>query len=518
MNWWKSKLPNAVYAFVCAAWLTVWAVAQVQPAPASSGNEFEWRFSIKTNQAVSSGITADNTCRRRNRFEIDTQHLPLFMRLLAEPSFSVDPNKKHSVPVKFDSTGLSAGKYEGVVVIRCMTCRENGCAQDREVLHIYMTVEGASGAQTFVPDRMLVAIPLDSPEALEAAAKKLAGKYGLQLVEMHRLASINAALIVYALPQGADVPAKVAELLPEVLLAEPDYLYRTSGEDAQETGSLARLQYGPKLIRADRLRNSLTGKGVRVAIIDSGIDVNHPALKGKVTEQYDATGKGFTPDIHGTLLAGIIASEPRNSGGILGIAPGSAILAIKACQPETPQAIQAQCTSLTLAKGLDFAIQKQVRIVNFSLGGPAEKLQSLLIDAAVSRGIVVIAAAGNDGPRGQPSFPAALPKVIAVTAVDANEQLYAEATQGDFISLAAPGVEIVSTSPGGKLMVSSGTSFAAAFVSGTAALILEQQPQLSPAALRSLLERTAKDLGPPGKDSQFGSGLVDVCGAVNCRN
>src|SRR5215470_17803968 len=98
MNRWNSKVPKAVCALVCAVWLTVWAVAQVQPAPASSGSEFEWRFSIKPNQVVSSGITADNTCRRRNRFEIDTQHLPSFMRLLAESSFAVDPHKKHAVP------------------------------------------------------------------------------------------------------------------------------------------------------------------------------------------------------------------------------------------------------------------------------------------------------------------------------------------------------------------------------------------------------------------------------------
>ena len=132
----------------------------------------------------------------------------------------------------------------------------------------------------------------------------------------------------------------------------------------------------------------------------------------------------------------------------------------------------------------------------------------------MDRGIAVVAAAGNDGPQGRPGFPAALAKVVAVTAVDANEQLYPSATQGNFVQVAAPGVEIVSTGPGGKVMVSSGTSFAAAFVSGTAALLLQQEPQLSPSALQSLLESTAKDLGPAGKDPQFGSGLIDACRAA----
>ena len=104
--------------------------------------------------------------------------------------------------------------------------------------------------------------------------------------------------------------------------------------------------------------------------------------------------------------------------------------------------------------------------------------------------------------------------MLAVTAVDAKEQLYPGASRGSFIDLAAPGVEIISTGPGGKLLVASGTSLAAAFVTGTVALVLEQQPRISPAALQSLLEHTAKDLGPAGKDPQFGSGLVDACRAI----
>lgn len=510
----KPFVQEIASVLVCILWIAVRASGQGQSAPASSGNEFEWRFSIKANQTVSSNITAENQCKRRNRFEIDAQHLPLFMRLVGDSSFTVESHRTRSVPVQFDSTGLAAGKYEGVVVIRCVTCLGTGCAQDRQLLHIYMTVESPGETQGFVPGRVLVTIPFDTPERAEETAKKLAEKHGIQVVEVHPLTSINAALVVYMLPGGGDVGGKVAELLPEVLLAQPDYLYQTDAEPGQNRDSLAQIQYGPKLIHADRLRGSVSGKGVRIAILDTGIDVAQPAFKGKIPEQYDATGKGFTADIHGTLLAGIILSEPRNSGGMVGIAPGSEILAIKACQPETPQTIQAQCTSLTLAKGFEFAVQKHARIINFSLGGPGEKLLQLLIEAAVKIGTVVIAAAGNDGPHGRPSFPAALPNVIAVTAVDANEQLYAEATQGNFISVAAPGVEIVSIGPGGKLMVASGTSFAAAFASGTAALLLEREQQLVPLALRSLLEHTAKDLGPPGKDPQFGSGLVDACKAI----
>jgi subtilisin family serine protease len=272
------------------------------------------------------------------------------------------------------------------------------------------------------------------------------------------------------------------------------------------------------MIGCDRLHGSVTGKGVKIALVDTGLDASHPALAGKIGEQADMTGKGFTADLHATMIAGIMVSEPgRKSKGITGVAPGAEILAIKACQPLSPKTVAAQCWSLTLGKGLDFAIEKKAGVINMSLGGPPgteDKLLKRMVDEAVNRGLPVVAAAGNDGPKAKAGLPAALPNVIAVTAIDANQQLYTRATRGDFVDLAAPGVEIISTSPGGKLSVASGTSMATAFVSATAALLLQVQPRLSPQSLRELLERTAKNLGHPGKDPEFGRGLVNACGAV----
>jgi subtilisin family serine protease len=517
---WPEILPGWIFMLLSLA-----AGAQSQPSSTAQSGEFDWRFTVKQNQVASSNITADNICRHRHRFEIDSQQLPPFVHLVNESSADVESHSKHVFPVKFDSTGLKAGEYQGLVMINCLDCkRENGCTVDRQVLHIYMTVAPDTPAapaknsqpnQNFVSDRVLVVVAFDSSAGVDATAKKLAAGFGLGVVEVHPLVSLNAALIVYSLPPGSDVQAKVAELLPQVLMAQPDFIYRTS--TTTQSDSLAQLQYGRKLIHADRVAASISGKGVRIAIIDTGIDAGHPAIKGKVEEQVDFTGKGFTPDVHGTLLAGIIGGEQKNGVGIAGVSPGAEILGIKTCQPVGPPGaagIQAQCWSLTLAKGLDHAIQKKAKVINLSLGGPADKLLARLVDEAVKRGTVVVAAAGNDGPHGQPSFPAALPNVVAVTAVDANEQLYPDATEGDFIQVAAPGVEIVSTSPGGKLMVSSGTSMATAFVSGTAALLLQENPQLSPSKMQALLQSTARHLGPPGKGPQFGSGLIDACQAL----
>ena len=440
------------------------------------------------------------------------------MRLRGEFVADVNPLSQHLFPVEFDATGLRAGIYQGTVVVRCLTCREEkGCAQDREILRIYMTVEPPK-AGVYVPGRVLVVMPYDSADGANATAKKLGDTYGMQVEEVAHLKSLKAALIVFSLPPGVDVLKKIAELAPHVLFAQPDFLYSASDSSADKANALPDLQYGPRLIGSDRLRGLVTGKGVRIALVDTGLDDGVPSFAGKISEKADMTGKGFTADVHATLLAAIMISEPAKKGsGISGIAPGAEILAVKACQPQTPRAVAAQCWSLTLDKGLDFAIEKRAGVINMSLGGPPgveDKLLQRMVDEAVNRGIFVVAAAGNDGPNGGPGLPAALPNVVAVTAVDAKEQLYPNATRGAFVDLAAPGVEIVSTSPGGKLLVSSGTSMATAFVSATAALLLQLQPQLSPQALRALLERTATDLGQPGKDPQFGNGLVNACRAV----
>src|SRR5215471_14089800 len=214
----SSRKLKVSYALIVTLWLAVWAPAQ--SSSAAKNSEFEWRFSIRPDQVVSSGITAENSCRSANRFEIDLEHLPAFVRVRGEPSAMVASHDKHNVPVQFDSTGLAAGTHRGSVMIKCVTCRKNGCSQDREVLQIYMTVEGERAGPAYIRDRVLVVIPFDSDEGVEAAAKRLAAKHGLLAGEIHRLDSIHAALIAFALPQESDVAAKVAELLPEVLMAE----------------------------------------------------------------------------------------------------------------------------------------------------------------------------------------------------------------------------------------------------------------------------------------------------------
>jgi subtilisin family serine protease len=153
-----------------------------------------------------------------------------------------------------------------------------------------------------------------------------------------------------------------------------------------------------------------------------------------------------------------------------------------------------------------------------SFAGPNDPQIALGLAAAQRKGVVLVAAAGNLGPKSPPLYPAADPNVIAVTATDVQDQLLAVASRGRHIAVAAPGVDILAPAPGGGYQLSTGTSIAAAQVSGVAALLLELQPGLKPDALRKILLSTAMDLGPKGRDDQFGAGLADANRAILALN
>ena len=149
-----------------------------------------------------------------------------------------------------------------------------------------------------------------------------------------------------------------------------------------------------------------------------------------------------------------------------------------------------------------------------SFAGAADPELHTMLTVLRGKGAVLIAAAGNAGPNSRPLYPAADPEVIAVTATDANDRLFAQANRGTHIAVAAPGVDVLAAAPNGGYQMQSGTSFAAAQVSGIAALLRERNPQLDAASIRRILMSTAHDLGAPGHDEQFGSGLADAFGAV----
>jgi subtilisin family serine protease len=246
---------------------------------------------------------------------------------------------------------------------------------------------------------------------------------------------------------------------------------------------------------------------VTVAVIDSGIDASHPELANTIADNFDALGSKEGAHVHGTGIAGAIAAHGR----LMGSAPEARIIAIRAFASAQGGA---ESSSYVIIKSLNYAVLHGAQIINMSFAGPKDLLIERGIAATAARGIVLVAAAGNAGPKSPPLYPAANPNVIAVSGTDAKDRLFAASNRGVHIALAAPGTDIFLPAPDQKYQMTSGTSFSAAYVSGIAALLLERNPALKPNEIRAILTATARDLGAPGKDEQFGYGQADAFAAA----
>jgi subtilisin family serine protease len=171
---------------------------------------------------------------------------------------------------------------------------------------------------------------------------------------------------------------------------------------------------------------------------------------------------------------------------------------------------------MQIVKGIDWAISQGAKVVNMSFAGPKDPTLAKAFAAANAKKVVLIAAAGNAGPKSPPLFPGAETGVIAVSATDADDAVYVNANRGKYVSVAAPGVDILVPAPDGNYEFTTGTSVAAAHVSGVAALLLQRDPRLDPAAVRDILTSTARQLGKTqgGRNDETGHGLVDPLKAL----
>jgi hypothetical protein len=317
--------------------------------------------------------------------------------------------------------------------------------------------------------------------------------------------------LTQAAPASAvSAPRDVTGSLPPPAEAGPDLANSdTASLSSLPAGDAA--QYVIDKLHLAAVHRLASGRNVTVAVIDSEIDAGHPDLRGVIAERYDTTQTQSHPHSHGTGMAGAIASRYR----LLGVAPGVRLLAIKAFDES---ASSAEATSYQILKGLDYAIAKNVRIINMSFAGPRDLMMERTLKTAHDKGIILIAAAGNAGPKSPPLFPGADPSVIAVTATDFTDKPFAMANRGKYISVAAPGVDVMVPAPGNSYQLTTGTSVAAAHVSGVAALLVESKPGITPDEVRRVLMRTAKAMNVKGKDDLDGAGLVDPVSALQAVN
>jgi subtilisin family serine protease len=362
----------------------------------------------------------------------------------------------------------------------------------------------------FVADEVVIEIA-GSPS--QQTVEALARRHRLNRLESQRLASLSSTWFRWQIPDGRSV-REVVRLLaadPAVQSVQPNYQFKTTQElePAGQGTSGDPAQYMIGKLRLPQAHSLARGEKVLIAVIDSGIDDTHPELKDAVVGAFDALDTPEKAHTHGTAIAGAIAAQAR----LMGVAPRAHILGVRAFGATSDGA---DSTTFRINKGLDWAIQQGVRVINMSFAGPRQDpAMARMLAAAHAKGIVLIAAAGNAGPKSPPLYPAADPNVIAVTATDLDDRLFPASNRGRHIAVAAPGVDILVPAPEVKYQLISGTSFAAAHVSGVAALMLERKPDLTPDAVRKILLSTAKDLGPKGRDDQFGAGLTDAFQAIS---
>ena len=370
----------------------------------------------------------------------------------------------------------------------------------------------------YVPDEVLMEFAgLPSDQTFNA----LAARYRIVPIEARRIALTDSTWVRWRIADGRSVPTVVRALEAggQGRSVQPNYLFVLQEATAARSGRRDQMgaereaeieqhagdpiQYALAKLHLPEAQSLARGRRVVVAVIDTEIDQAHPELAGTIADTYDALGTPTPMEAHGTGIAGAIAAHAR----LLGAAPEVRILAVRALGG-------GKGSTFSIIKGLDWAVDHDARVINMSFAGPSDPALARAVASAHAKGRILIAAVGNKGADSPPLFPAADPNVIAVTATDANDRLFAPANRGSHVAIAAPGVDILVPAPGSLYVMSSGTSFASAFVTGVAALMAERKPDLAPDAAKSILMSTAHHLGPRPHDDQFGAGLMDANRAI----
>jgi subtilisin family serine protease len=365
---------------------------------------------------------------------------------------------------------------------------------------------GPSGAppaneRRLVPDEVVVELAgAATPQQLDG----IQARHQLTLLEQQASQLSGTTMSRWRITDRRTITAVVQALEADaaVTSAQPNYIY-----SLQQAATGGPAQYELAKLKLPQAHAIAKGTGVLVAVVDSGVDASHPELAGSVAGAFDAINQPGPLHKHGTSIAGLIAAH----GTIMGSAPAARILAVRVFGPT------GNGNTFDILKGLDYAAANGARVINMSFAGPADPITLRSLQAAAKRGIVLVAAVGNAGPKSPPLYPGAYPEVIGVAGTDVNNKSSVFSNRGTHVSVAAPGTDLFVAIPDGAFEVASGTSFSAAEVSGIVAMMLERRGDLTPGDVRSILETTAQDIGPKGRDVMFGAGLVDAYRAVTAN-
>lgn len=326
------------------------------------------------------------------------------------------------------------------------------------------------------------------------------------LVEKDYLKIGNLSLV--SVPNGTDLETLAKELLENKIIEHVEPNYQVESTFSPSDAGYKK-QWYLKRISAPKAWDDTKGSSkVKVAVIDGGVQKDHPELKNKIVDPFNMVNNStsYTPDEHGTHVAGIIAAA-NNRSGTVGVAPNVSIMPINVFSGS-------RANMMTIVKAISYAVDHKADVINMSL--VSYSYSSILEEAvnyAKANGITVIAAAGNDDTYLKP-YPASFDSVIAVSATDSYDEITYFSNYGSYIDISAPGENIYSTVPYKRYAAMDGTSMASPVVSGVAALVLSKNPFLSPAKVKDILKKSTADLGRNGWDSLYGYGRIDAYKAV----
>ncbi|NPA95212.1 MAG: S8 family serine peptidase [Thermodesulfobacteria bacterium] len=343
---------------------------------------------------------------------------------------------------------------------------------------------------SYVPNQVIITWMKDAGDSVASALEK---RLGIKLLYETELGMLGKVMGVFS-TKGQDVEEiiKKAGKIPAVKSAGPNYIFTLLSSSADP---LVERQAIYDVLDISTLRRLEKGEKTQVAVIDTGVDVNHPELKGAISlKENFIHGEQFKPEIHGTAVAGIIGAK-RNGKGVEGIAQNVAILALRACRQIRPDSPKGQCFTDALADALDYALEHGSKVVNMSFGAYVhDKTLEPLISEGARKGVVFVAPVGNDPEVAELPFPARLKDVIAVGGLSEDGSMYPSRKVCSKADILAPHEKLLTTIPDGHYNFLSGTSMATAVVSGLFALDLGLPPRFEdkPVDLCKWLQQTSR--------------------------
>lgn len=380
----------------------------------------------------------------------------------------------------------------------------------------------AAKEDRFVRDEILVEF---RPDVSLQTANDIAKREELRLLASQRLELIDSTINRYQIPQGRSVPEVLAALGKDQRIAsmQPNYLYTLQREGE---GGRPQEQYARAKMHLDEAHAITNGGKTLVGVIDTTIDADHPEIAGSIANSLDIVAADPKPDVkgtqtyenalvtmsrdsepeaHGTAIAGVIAAHAE----LTGVAPKARILAVRAFGPRS-DGLGAQGTTHNIMIGIDWAYVQGARVVNLSFGGPQDQLLSDALALGATRGMIFVASVGNQGKTAKPLYPALDKHVIAVTASDKEDGVFKNANRCSLACIAAPGVDVRVAATSGDYQTVSGTSLAAAHVSGVVALVLDKRPDLEQTNVRDALFKATNHPSRVDAAENLVAGVVDA--------